>query len=113
MSKQLAIDFDRPTRSVRVVARTTDPETSHLAAAAFEKSDGKTQRSVLVVVEILAEHGPLTDFQIAEKWAAYWRAPFSESLPRKARLWAGERGKVVHRGFGKHQNRIVRLWAIA
>jgi len=95
-----------------VCARRTDPETSQEAAAAFDAS-GNAQPSVAAVRELLRQAGaPLHDFQIAERWAAHWGKPFSESLPRKARHWAKQAGYVAHEGHGEHQGRRVRLWVL-
>lgn len=108
MSEQLAIDFTAPL----VRARRRDPETSKEAAAAFAPKSA--QRSVETVVQLLREAGrPLSDFEIAARWASYWGAAYSESLPRKARHWAREANRVKHDGYGEHQGRKVRLWSIS
>lgn len=111
--EQLGLTFaaPSPTPPVKVRARRTDPDTSREAAEALDAQKPKLQRSVETVIQILREHGPLDDFGIAEKWGAYWKAPFSESLPRKARLWAGKR--VKHDGYTEHHGRRVRRWTLA
>lgn len=101
-----------PAEPIVVVARRTDPETSHEAAAAFEANQTKAQRSVAVLLEIVRNHGPLSDFQIRDLWAQYWGdAAWSYTLPCKARHWARQAGHVKHQGFGTHQGRKVRTWA--
>jgi len=96
---------------IAVIARTTDPETSHEAAAEFEQS--KAQRSIETVVCILEQHGPLTDFEIRDKWTAYWGSDkWSYTLPCKARHWARQAGLIKHDGFGIHQKRKVRRWNV-
>jgi hypothetical protein len=95
-----------------VVARRSDPETSHAAAAEVTAKD-TAQRSVKAVVTLLRAAGePLNDFQIHSLWPEVWDGPFSESLPRKARHWAREAGEVMHAGFGQHQGRRVRVWTV-
>lgn len=110
---QLAIDFSAPAPHVTVRARKRDPETSREAAGALDQQQPKLQRSVAVAVQILKDHGPQDDFGLAEKWADYWPEPFSESLPRKARHWAKEAGKVKHDGYTEHHGRRVRRWRVA
>lgn len=98
---------------ISVRARNTDPETSHQAALAFEDDQPKAQRSILCVVEILRSYGPLSDFEIRDVWSKYWGdRKWSFTLPSKARHWAREAGLVKHNGYGKHQGRRVRLWAL-
>ena len=98
---------------IEVRARNTDPETSHQAALDFEGNQSKAQRSVACVTLILKDHGALSDFAIRDLWAAYWGSPaWSYTLPSKARHWAREQGLVKHDGFGEHQGRRVRLWAL-
>lgn len=100
-------------RHVTVRARNTDPETSHQAALDFENNQSQASRSIACVVLILKELGPMTDFDIRSKWESYWgTGKWSFTLPSKARHWAREQGLVKHAGFGTHQNRRVRLWAI-
>ena len=94
-----------------IKARATDPETSREAAADFGQN--KAQRSVATVVAILRERGPLTDFEIREWWGAFWGSnEWSFTLPSKARHWARLAGLVKHDGFGVHEGRKVRRWAI-
>jgi hypothetical protein len=95
-----------------VRARSTDPETSHQAAFAFESDQLKCAASVTCAVRILAQHGPLTDFQLAELWPQYWLGKFSPSLPNKARHWARQQGLVKHDGYGQHQGRDVRRYSV-
>jgi hypothetical protein len=110
-----AIDRARQLAPIEVHARKGDPETSHTAAAELAKDQTKLQRSVATVVAILQASEPvrLTDFQIRDKWAGWWHsAKFSDSLPCKARHWARQAGLVRHDGYGKHNGRKVRLWAL-
>lgn len=107
MNTQEDLDF-----TPRVVARTTDPETSHEAARAFDNELGKVSRSIRAAVQILTEHGELSDFDIRGLWPAYWDGPWSDSLPCKARHWARQAGLVRHVGFKKHNGRNVRTWAL-
>ena len=92
-----------------VIARQTDPETSHEAAAAFDGS--KAARSIQTVTRILAT-GPMTDFQIRDAWTANWQGPWSFTLPSKARHWARQAGLVRHAGFAQHNGRKVRTWEL-
>jgi hypothetical protein len=106
---QLSI-FDQ---KIVVIARTTDPETSKMAARAFEENQTKAQRSVATVVLVLKKYGRMTDFQIRDRWEEFWGPDkWSYTLPCKARHWARQAGKVKHAGFGEHQGRIVRTWEI-
>ena len=99
--------------NVVVRARRTDPETSHEAAVAFEANQTKAQKSVKTVVRILEDKGELTDFEIREVWSEYWgNDAWSFTLPCKARHWARQAGMVRHVGFGIHQGRKVRKWAL-
>jgi len=99
--------------TIQVRARSTDPDTSHQAALAFESKQSKARRSVAVVVKILADHpAGLTDFEIREKWEAYWGPGWSYTLPSKARLWAREEGLVKHVGYGVNGARRVRKWGL-
>jgi hypothetical protein len=97
-------------KKIDVVARTTDPDTSHEAAAQLELDQTRLARSVQTVVDILAG-APLHDFDIRALWPRYWSGPFSDSLPCKARHWAREQGLVRFAGYGAHHGRKVRLWA--
>ena len=97
---------------ISVRARKSDPETSRDAADDFDSKQEKAQRSVQAVVLVLRRYGPLTDFQIQDLWSRYWEGPFSNSLPRKARHWARQAALVKHEGYGKHQGRTVRKWAL-
>ena len=99
--------FSQP---VAIIARSADPETSREAAAAFTQK--AAQRSVQTVVNMLRVSSPLTDFQIRQLWPDFWEGPFSYTLPCKARHWARQAGLVRHEGFGSHNNRRVRTWAL-
>ena len=99
-------------KHINVRARSTDPDTSQQAAFDFEANQTKAAKSVLTVVEVLTDHGELTDFEIGEKWPEYWAGPFSHSLPAKARHWAREQGLVKRVGYGKHNNRQVIKWGL-
>lgn len=46
------------------LARTSDPDTSHTAAAS--QTPAKLSAGRLLALRTLAEHGPLTDFELAE-----------------------------------------------
>lgn len=97
---------------IAVKARETDPDTSQEAAKALTEQQTKLQRSVRCVLKILKLYGPLSDFQIAYYWPKFWGPkPWSESLPRKARLWCGQRVKAV--GETMHNNRRVRTYGLA
>lgn len=108
------LPLDLTSDRVVVRARRTDPETSHEAAADFEQKQTKAQRSVTCVVRILQDHRrPMSDFEIRTVWPRFWGADkWSYTLPCKARHWAREAGLVKHDGFGLHQGRRVRRWAI-
>lgn len=95
-----------------VRARTTDPETSQQAAFDFEQDQQKVARSVSTVVRILSDRPDSTDFEIREAWSRYWEGSWSFTLPSKARHWAREQGLVRHSGFGSHNGRRVRTWAL-
>jgi hypothetical protein len=97
--------------AVAVIARSSDPETSHTAAAEFEANQTKAQKCVKIAVQILEEKGPLTDFEIRDVWTDYWGSDaWSFTLPCKARHWARQAGLVKHVGFGSHHGRKVRKW---
>lgn len=98
---------------VVVRARSSDPETSHAAAAEFEGNQTKAQKCVKIAAQILQEKGHLTDFEIRDVWADYWgNDAWSFTLPCKARHWARQAGLVKHVGFGIHHGRKVRKWGI-
>lgn len=98
---------------ITVRARNTDPETSHQAALDFEGNQSKASLSVACVVLILQARGPMTDFGLRDAWTQFWGSrAWSFTLPSKARHWAREQGLVKHAGFGTHQGRRVRLWAL-
>jgi len=50
--------------SVKSMARSTDPETSHEAARDASK---KAPNHRLIALQALSEHGPMTDFELANK----------------------------------------------
>jgi len=97
---------------IYVRARRSDPETSQQAAFEFEANQTKAHRSVKTVVRILESYGELTDFQIRDFWGEFYEGLWSFTLPCKARHWARQAGLVRHIGFGKHQGRRVRKWAL-
>jgi hypothetical protein len=97
---------------VRVVARRTDPETSHQAALQFGADQPRITASIATVVRLLEQHGPLTDFDIRARWSTIWEGPFSFTLPCKARHWARQAGLVKHAGYGTHEGRRVRTWEV-
>lgn len=98
---------------IHVRARSTDPDTSHEAAAQLNKEPSRLNKSVKTVVAILSESPfPLSDFQIRDSWDKHWIGSWSFTLPSKARHWAREEGLVKHDGYGRHNGRRVRLWAI-
>ena len=94
--------------NISVKARKFDPVTSKQAALDFTQT--KAQKSVATVVAILSEFGPLTDFEIRDRWANHWEGPWSYTLPSKARHWAREAGLVKQSGYGEHQTRQVIRW---
>lgn len=97
---------------IHVRARSTDPDTSHEAAAQLNKEPSRLNKSVKTVVAILSESPfPLSDFQIRDRWDKHWIGSWSFTLPSKARHWAREEGLVKHDGYGRHNGRRVRLWA--
>lgn len=66
------------------LARTSDPDTSHAAAAA--QTPRKLSAGRLLALRTLAEHGPLTDFELAELTG---RAQTSIGCRRKDLVRAG------------------------
>lgn len=96
---------------VRAIARTSDPETSHDAADSLASE--KISRCIRTAIEIFTKYDRLTDFELATVWPQFWNEPFSESLPRKARHWARQQGRIEHKGYKVRKNgRRVRAWGL-
>ena len=99
-----------------VIARHSDPETCHDAAAMLNAKPERLTRSVTTVVELLQHYGKQTDFQIRERWAEFWEGPFSYTLPCKARLWACQAGLVRWSGErvrNESSKYSVRVWELS
>lgn len=94
-----------------VIARHTDPDTSHEAADRFDKD--RAARSVRTVIAILsASPTPMSDFDIRDVWATHWKGHWSFTLPGKARHWARQAGLVRHAGHNQHEGRRVKTWEL-
>lgn len=104
MIAQTEIDF------VPVRARAEDPKESHAAAAALQQDQDKIGTSVQIVLAILSKYGECSDFDIRGHWTDFFEGPFSEGLPRMARLWAQRRGIIVQAGTAIHNGRKCRTW---
>lgn len=101
--------------SLEVRAKSTDPHESHEAAAKTTANQARLRAARDVVIEILAEMGPLTDREIKAHWPERWGAPSCDSLPRMGRLYAVQDGTVVQIGKKKNpdSNFTARIWAVA
>jgi predicted ArsR family transcriptional regulator len=64
MSLQLGLDFEAPTVVAPPLARSTDPGTSHAAAASAKELQGQHHR---LIVACLEQHGPLGKDGIAAR----------------------------------------------
>lgn len=97
-----------------VRARREDPDVSHEAAELLEAQQEKLKHSIATVLNILGKHEPCSDFQIREHWSEFWGSikPWSEHLPRMARLWAEREGKIVQAGETIHKGRRCRTWKL-
>lgn len=104
--------IEEQTDFIPVLTRRADPETSKAAAAVLEEKQERLQRSIRTVIEILGCLPPMNDFQIRDFWPDFWEGPFSENLPRMARLWARRRGIVKRAGFNDHEGRRVQTWTL-
>lgn len=93
-------------------ARTEDPDTSHEAARILEGDQSRLKKSAAIVVSIIEKYGEQTDFQIREHWPEFFDGKWSEGLPRMARLWAQQAGKIKHQGFSTHNGRKCRTWVL-
>lgn len=82
---------------IPVKARTTDPLTSHAAAAALQVNTRLRGESVEIVVQLLDRHGPMTDLELAPLFLVEKRR-CSPHLHRMARKWGRELGLVRDTG---------------
>jgi len=89
-------------------ARSTDPETSHEAAAQAD-----TFRSVKAVFDSLGQYGPLADFELVSLMHSLGYA-FSPERIRTARNSLTKVGKIEHTGYYRltPTNRRARVWAV-
>lgn len=91
-------------------ARTTDPETSHEAAASVDNVT-ITQKRILDILERL---GAATDETIYVEYLRLHRDRISESGLRTRRAELVALGKVVHKGYGvSNARRRSRRWSLA
>ena len=73
-------EYEKRTPVVFGLARSSDPVTSHEAAAKVQKRTVNHKR----VLELLVAHGPMTDLELLGRWHdSYGEVP--ESTPRKRR----------------------------
>lgn len=82
---------------IPVKARTADPLTSHVAAAALQADTRLRGESVEIVVRLLDRHGPMTDLELAPLFLVEKRR-CSPHLHRMARKWGRELGLVRDTG---------------
>ena len=75
-------------------ARSTDPDTSHAAAASIANVTDAQQ----TVLNLLSKHGPLTDLELAFRHADDEAEPISPSGLRTRRAELTEQGLVVDTG---------------
>lgn len=115
MDEQPGLLFELPPPPLEppvVVARSSDPETAQEANAATEAQGERNVKAIEAVEQLLETHGPMTDFEIRDRWKDVWEKGWSYTLPCKARQWAREAGRVKHDGFGEHEGRRVRRWSL-
>ena len=82
---------------IPVKARTADPLTSHVAAAALQADTRLRGESVEIVVRLLDRHGPMTDLELAPLFLIE-KQRCSPHLHRMARKWGRELGLVRDTG---------------
>lgn len=82
----LRIKFPRRLLIPVAGARTTDAHTAHTAAA--QQTPTKVRESHRLVLSLLAEHGPMTDFELAERasWVLQRTVKQTSIGPRRAEL---------------------------
>lgn len=88
------------------LARNTDPATSHAAAAS--QTPAKLSAGRLLALRTLAEHGPLTDFELAELTG---RAQTSIGCRRKDLVRAGLAGDTGQRRLSPSGSTAI-VWAL-
>lgn len=87
-NKPTAIDYTEPTR----LARTTDPATSHAAAATITHTLTDHHRAVL---NWLTDHGPATDDNIAQAMVDHGLTDRTETARRWVRTLREEHQQIV------------------
>jgi len=94
-------------------ARSSDPATSH-AAAATVTTDTITDTQV-AIVEVLRAHGPLTDEQLCQRIADQRIEPVSVSSIRTRRSELAAAGRVVDTGRRQptRTGRSAIVWGLA
>lgn len=92
--------------AIDALARTSDPATSHAAAAA--QTPAKLSAGRLLALRTLAEHGPLTDFELAELTG---RAQTSIGCRRKDLVRAGLAADTGQRRLSPSGSPAI-VWAL-
>jgi hypothetical protein len=77
-------------------ARTSDPETSHQAMAAYDRE--KMKGAVACVIQLFRTHGPMADYQLRHAFAQAWPHPCCDHLYQQARSIARDQGRVRDTG---------------
>jgi hypothetical protein len=103
-----AVDDDPPV----LLARHSDPETSHESMAAYDVD--RMENAMDCVVAIHRERGPLADFELAIAFAETWTEPCCLHLYRQARSAARDKGLIYDTGarrINPTTNRRQVVWA--
>lgn len=81
----------------RLHARSSDPDTSHAAMAAFDEE--KMESAVDLVIHLYRTYGPMADFKLQAMFEATWGSKKScRHLYQQARSVSRDRGWVVDTG---------------
>lgn len=102
--------------STEVLARSTDPETSHEAAASLSRDEiNRTQARVLF---LLVTYGPMTDKELVEQYEAdaarkSWTMPTDSSIrTRRHELTVADDPLIEFAGYYRKPGRTrQRVWA--
>lgn len=81
---------------VALAARTSDPETSRDAMAAYDED--RMRSAMDCVVRLHRERGPMAGFELKAAFAAAWGRPCDDSLHRQARNQARRNGWIRNTG---------------
>lgn len=93
-----------------LLARGSDPETSHAAMAAFDRETMSAAADLVVRLHI--EHGPLADYELRVLFGRTYQPSCCAHLYRQARSTARDRGQIRDSGFRKvdpttHRHQVV------